>query len=214
MDFTWIIWGALYSFIALHIGILVYDNRSRSTYIFHVWRRFSIRLLFNALITYTFVIGVALLLDIYTPILRWGWYILLSGKPGNFLFSAPLELNWKTVTVAVLLLLILLAPFLAELEERVFRKGRHKPKQWIKSSVVFGLVHLIMGVSIYVGIALIFAGFGYTYEYLRAYRKYKDRYPYSSEDEAMEAGVESSTAMHTLANTVLLSILVVFLIMN
>lgn len=77
------------------------------------------------------------------------------------------------VTAAFLLLLLLLFPWLAYVEERVFREGLETAstgrQAW--AALKFGLAHLVMLIPVAAALAIAVAGFVYGRVYRRAYRR-------------------------------------------
>jgi membrane protease YdiL (CAAX protease family) len=92
-----------------------------------------------------------------------------TGRPG------PLGTQPSTVgvTAAFLLFLLVLFPWLAYTEERVFREGLETAstarQAW--AALKFGLVHLLMLIPVAAALAIAVAGFVYGRVYRRAYRR-------------------------------------------
>ncbi|MDL5155522.1 hypothetical protein [Actinomycetospora termitidis] len=80
------------------------------------------------------------------PCLRWGWWTLLSGAPGNAMISAATDSLW--VFAPFLVLLAVAMPQLVLAEEEVFRDGTRGWVHAVPRSLVFGLIHLVPGVPI------------------------------------------------------------------
>lgn len=118
-----------------------------------------------------------------------------------------LSINWQTAFIlGFWLLLVLLLPFWAQLEERIFRRGAQSWRKILIRSVQFGLLHLLAGIPILAGFVLIVPGFlfacRYKYVYDRQFRRTQDVVL------AMEAGVHASTADHAVYNAILVTLVV------
>jgi len=205
MNIVNILLGLLFGVIAYELGSTLWRNRYRAPYILSVWRRFTPILLVEVVLVYTAASALIYVLWAYVPGLGWGWYNLLNRGGGNYFIAAPADFLAKPLAVGFFLLVILLLPFLAEYEEKAFRKGKHKPDEWIPASIAFGFIHLIMGIPIAVGFGLTVVGLALAWKYLTSYERYLEEHPYARLYDAEDEGVQSSIAMHTLANTIMVS---------
>ena len=132
------------------------------------------------------------------PPLRWGWWTAIGGQ-GNPVVgvgpkgSTPGPLETIIPVVFVTMLLIGL-PLLVEGEEWVFRRGaEHRDRAAnARRSVLFGLVHALIGIPIGVAMALSVGGFYFTWAYLRAWRAT------GSEDEALFESTRSHLSYNLL----------------
>lgn len=119
--------------------------------------------------------------------------------------KAPFDYT-KVLMVIFWLCLILMVPFWAGLEEKIFRQGANTWKQIIGNSTAFGLVHISVGIPIYAGFLLIIPGFlfacRYKFVHDKSFRKN------NNEKVAQEAGVQASTADHAIYNAILITFLV------
>lgn len=109
------------------------------------------------------------------------------------------------------LLLILLLPFWANLEEQMFRKGAHTWGKIAVRSMLFGFAHLFAGIPILGGVVLIVPGFLFACRYKYVYDRYLQRT--HNPLQAQEAGVMASTADHAVYNAILITAVVGFMIM-
>lgn len=99
------------------------------------------------------------------PWLRWGWWTLVSGAPGNAVVSAASGSLW--VFAPFLVLLAVAMPQLVLAEEELFREGTRTWRHAFPRSLLFGLMHLVPGVPIAAALALTIAGVWFTRQYFR-----------------------------------------------
>ena len=125
------------------------------------------------------------------PWLRWGWWTLISGTPGNAMVSAATGSLW--VFVPFLVLLAVAMPQLVVAEEELFRRGTRNWGHALPRCLVFGLIHLVPGVPIAAALALSIAGLWFTRQYFRG-------------------GVARSTTYHLAWNYELVAIVAIALI--
>jgi hypothetical protein len=151
-----------------------------------LWRAIRPRHLAGTLGLLVVVASVAVSLVTWVPGASFGIGHLV-GLTGNAIF-APLEEglaragpppaggpDWVLLVGATVFLggLALLLPWLAFVEEEVFRAGLEDagPLRVVIASLVFGLVHLVMLVPIGAALAIGVAGLAYAAAYRRAYRR-------------------------------------------
>jgi hypothetical protein len=149
-----------------------------------LWRAVRLRHVGGALVLLALVAGVAGALVLWVPGAGVGVGHLV-GLTGNAVF-APLEEglarsgpppargpDWPLLLGATLFLgpLLLLLPWLAFVEEEVFRAGLEDagPGRLLRSCLVFGLAHLVMLVPVGAALAISVAGGAYTLAYRRAH---------------------------------------------
>ncbi len=152
------------------------------------------------------VLGVATPL-IAIPGLDFGWWTAIGGE-GNPVVgvgrksATPGALETVIPIIFVTLLLIGL-PLLVEGEEWVFRKGAQYRSRAANArrSVLFGLVHALVGIPIGVALALSVGGFYFTWAYLRVWRA----------TGSEEAALAESTRSHLAYNLVIAGIVIVAL---
>ena len=141
------------------------------------------------------------------PGLDFGWWTAIGGE-GNPAVgvgresATPGALETIIPIVFVTLLLIGL-PLLVEGEEWVFRRGAQDRSRAANArrSVLFGLVHALIGVPIGVAMALSVGGFYFTWAYLRAWRA----------TGLEEAALAESTRSHLAYNLVIAALVIVAL---
>ncbi len=108
------------------------------------------------------------------PILQWGWWKALTGVQGNASFGqtsfgGPV---WAVVGILLPVLLVIVIPNFAHLEEEWFRYGNEKMghirRFW--TQLCFGGLHLLAGIPLSAAIALTASGYYFMWFYLRAHR--------------------------------------------
>lgn len=190
-----------------------------------VWRRIRPRHVLGSLVLLAAVLGVALGLMELLPITSVGLGSFI-GLTGNAIF-APVEeaaARGGAVTgpqaetamhlanagiMTFLVLMLAMFPWLAYVEERVFREGleRAGPVRRYVAALRFGLAHLVMLVPVAAALAISVAGLWYGRVYLAGYRR-------AAGDEllpaahARTAGVMDSTVWHTAFNTTLMVLVI------
>ena len=193
------------------VALPLVSERRNYKFAWSVWRRFRIKMFFEAfgVILLTIATAVALL---QVPGLKYGWLNLFFVGGGNMLIKPIMEISGSTsisirlMVPAFFLALAFIFPFSARYEERSFRKGYDEWAPIIKQSIKFGLAHCLVGVPLAVGIALIIPGFFYGYKYKRAFDRNVETMGYSrAEDEA----VVISTTYHTMYNMIVVTFLLV-----
>jgi hypothetical protein len=141
------------------------------------------------------------------PGLDFGWWTAIGGvgNPavgvGRESATGPLEIVIPIIFVTMLLIGL---PLLVEGEEWTFRRGaQHRSRAAnARRSVLFGLVHALVGIPIGVAMALSVGGFYFTCAYLRAWRAT------GSEDAALA----ESTRSHLAYNLVVAVVVIVGLV--
>ena len=141
------------------------------------------------------VLGAALGLMALVPPLQYGWWTLLGGT-GNPAFGSATVTDgtvWAwLVPAAFVTMLVPALPLFAQREEEIFRLGaerRTRSQRWLRS-LLFGLVHAVVGIPVGAALALSIGGAYFTHRYLREYH---------ATGSATEALLESTRA-HTAYN--------------
>jgi hypothetical protein len=111
----------------------------------------------------------------------------------------------RLVPVAFCLAFLVVIPFLAKVEEEMFRQGHTEWKSIWWQSTKFGLVHCIVGIPIGFGIALIMSGLFYAYHYKRTFEKNIEAFGYHT---ANEEAVMVSTTYHSMYNSIVITVLI------
>jgi hypothetical protein len=199
-------------FVVSNIALTFYWNRSRLWFTLLIWKGFRWKMILETIGLLIATLTTAALLYEYLPFGQLGWYQLLFGENTNIILTPVKEgikssniLIKLTVPIFVIALLLIL-PFLAELEELNFRMGYHNRRSIIIQSIKFGLIHMIMGIPLAVAIALIGVGLFYARKYLDCYKKFSRDH---DQKYSEQCAVLFSTIYHTLYNSVLAVMLLV-----
>jgi hypothetical protein len=141
------------------------------------------------------------------PGLDFGWWTAIGGE-GNPAVGVGRESATPgaletIIPVVFITLLIIGLPLLVEGEEWVFRRGAELRSRAANArrSVLFGLVHALIGIPIGVAMALAVGGFYFTWAYLSAWRATRSE----------EAALAESTRSHLAYNLVIAAIVIVAL---
>ncbi|HEY9598773.1 MAG TPA: hypothetical protein V6D33_14005 [Cyanophyceae cyanobacterium] len=214
------------------IFILIYrelwSNRSKLNFVGAIYFKSGILTYLRALAIVVFTITLGITFYLNAPeFLKWGWGSLVFGNSGNVALQ-PLdtasqvgqkvsELQGNTFDYRWLFMglvwmtFMLILPFWAEAEEKIFRKGVHSWKGMAINSLKFGLVHLIMGIPICWALMLSIPGFLFACRYKYAYHRHLNKF--KNETTAQEAGVRASTADHAIYNAILITLSVTILLL-
>lgn len=192
---------------------------------FSVWRRIRVRHVAGSLVLMGAVLASAVGLMQLVPATAYGLGTVI-GLTGNAVFApveeaavrsraaggdpAQVEAAISYGTVAFMAGMLVLFPWLAYVEEQVFREGletARAPRQaW--AALRFGLAHLVMLVPLAAALAIGVAGLWYGRVYVSAYRR-------EAIDETLAASelrrraVLESTVWHTSFNSLLVVLLIV-----
>lgn len=122
----------------------------------------------------------ALVLALRVPGLSFGWWTAIGGV-GNPVFGASEHglSGGAALAVPVLFgaLLVVSLPLLVEREEWIFRRGAERRGIFgnTVASLVFGLMHVLVGIPVGAGLALAIGGAYFTHVYLREFRATRSR---------------------------------------
>lgn len=148
----------------------------------------------------------ALVVLLQIPYLAFGWWTAIGGI-GNPVFGASEHglsggAAWLLPVVFGALLLVSL-PLLVEQEEWVFRRGAEERGLFGNAAMalVFGLVHVVIGIPVGAGLALSIGGAYFTHVYLIEYRRTRSR----------EAALLESTRAHLGYDVVIVALVVIAL---
>lgn len=160
--------------------------------------------LFAILIIFTFIPALILIEPSVPEFLKFGLFSLLekNGTNANIEIIEQSNKISPYLTITVFIFLLLIFPKAAYYEEKKFRHGILKVKDSIKNNIKFGLVHLIVGIPIWVALALSLIGFLLTFRYILEYKKMK----------SYQLALDASTSLHGKYNTVILLIVLIKLL--
>lgn len=219
------------------MGRVLWLNQSRSSLITHVYLRSGILTYLRAVAVIVLTIAAGIVIASAVPeFMRVGWANLAFGGSINVIFQpfltiseltastqvgpvaqalpaqAAFELNATSVlTILFWLVLILVVPFWAEAEEKLFRQGVHTWRGMAVNSIKFGLIHLVMGIPTCWALTLAIPGFLFACRYRYAYHRHLGKF--QNPAAAIEAGVLASTADHAVYNAILITILAVIMLL-
>lgn len=143
------------------------------------------------------VVTVIILLSLIDlpQFLKFSWISLISSevKSQNLITSPALSGSiWIVCIFWVVFTLCL--PYLAKIEEIGFRGDATSHKSRIIKSIAFGLVHMIMGIQLYIAIILIFVGYLFSCKYMVGFRR-----------GGNEVGLAASTSLHAKYNFIIIT---------
>jgi hypothetical protein len=196
-----------------------------------VWRRIRPRHVFGSLALVVVVVAVAVMLATLMPVTQFGVGSLV-GVSGNAVF-APVQnilldsgeteavnghnpsmaprAKWLGLALVAGFcgLLLVLFPWLAYLEECVFREGLEYAnlRQQTSAALRFGLAHLAMLIPVAAALAISVAGFCYGLIYRAAYHRAANGTLIVAPGLARAEAVLASTVWHTTFNTLLVVLL-------
>ncbi|MGG6267179.1 hypothetical protein ACQ4M3_37355 [Leptolyngbya sp. AN03gr2] len=193
----------------------VWKNRRRFNLISSVYFRSGIRVYIQAITLLILTLTIAVVAYAIVPgWMKLGWTSFVFNSSTN-LAVQPFQAIKQSSTnwVQNLLLLVLWAfmvfalPFLAEQEEQIFRSRTLEWTNIARNSLVFGLIHLVMGVPLIASFVLAVPGFAFGCRYRQTYYRSIRKYAYSSE-AAHEEALLASTKLHSIYNAIAITILV------
>lgn len=188
----WILWR-----------FLVYFRSDRFNRHWTVFRGWSVKQWFGVsvlvLVELTVLLGlISWVYMLNNPVLNFSWIQLIatpgeSGAGGTNLMVDNINIPWFQVVFCILLMLNL--PYLARLEESVFRRGTRNWADAVPRSIKFGLMHMIVGVPFCAALGLIGLGFVLTLCYFRG-------------------GMRLAWFFHTFHNFVLVTLLIIAILLG
>lgn len=200
---------ALILFAIVSVAQTLINERRNYKFVWQVWKRFRIKMLFESfgIILLTGTVAIMLL---FVPGLKYGWLNFFFAEGGNMLIKPVLE-GSKSTSILIRLfvpifffVLMLTLPFFAKFEEKIFRKGYNEWIPILKQSIRFGLFHCLVGVPLALGFALIIPGFFFGYKYKRAF---DCNAAILNHDQAEDEAVMVSTSYHTMYNMIFMFML-------
>jgi uncharacterized membrane protein (UPF0136 family) len=173
-----------------------------------VWRGIRWRHVWPVPMLLTAIAGSASLLMLI-PGFSWGWWSAIDGVANPLAGTSDVTVGTVWEWVVPLVFVGLLAPALplwAHAEERLFRSGAEhwSARRRVWKTVLFGLIHLIVGIPIGVALALCIGGAYFMRIYLREYRR----------TASVDLATLESTRAHTAYNAVVIALLAVVIVLT
>ena len=138
--------------------------------------------------------------------MTWSWISMLGSEgtdaPSGNIMAAPFKSGSVLIICGFWLLLSLALPYLAKGEEENFRSLVFGTKKRIITSIKFGLVHMIVGVPLFIALILAVVGYIFSIFYVKAFYKAAAVDPYSADKVAILA----STSVHAKYNFLIITI--------
>ena len=194
---------AVLAFVGFRLADAARQTFSSRGHVRHLVAGLRLRHFLRALPVLFGVLAVAVpLLSI--PGLDFGWWTALGGQGNPVVGVGPKSATpgalETIIPVVFISLLIIGLPLLVEGEEWVFRRGAQDRGRAANArrSVLFGLVHAVVGIPIGVALALSVGGFYFTWAYLRVWRR----------TASEEAALAESTRSHLGYNLVIAGIVI------
>jgi hypothetical protein len=157
------------------------------------------------LVMFVFV-TVGILASVGLPkFMTWSWISMLgdgADAPSGNIMAAPFKSGSVLVITGFLFLLSLALPYLAKGEEQAFRSLVFGTKKRIITSIKFGLVHMIVGVPLFIALILAVVGYIFSIFYVKAFNKAAKVDPYSADKVAILA----STSVHAKYNFLIITL--------
>ena len=143
--------------------------------------------------------------------LTWSLFSLFgSESSGNVMFT-PFTLGFLPITIIFYLVIASAVPYLAKSEEVIFRQYVFGVKYRIIKSIIFGFIHMLVGVPILAAIILSIVGYIYSHYYIKEFSKWIKIDP----DTALSKALDRSTSIHAKYNFIVITfIFIVVLISN
>ena len=164
LSVTWALFSPAY---------LVYTNRGKLRFAGEVWKSIHRQSLLAGIGIAFGVLGSLQLLEQLFPILKWGWPNLVAER-GSQIAIAPFAEGLKTQVPFLRLLLLfgfvlmtLAAPFLAKLEETMYRAGCYEWNRLAGKSLISGALLFPFGVSLAAIMSFTLLAFFFAYLHMR-----------------------------------------------
>jgi len=138
--------------------------------------------------------------------MTWSWISMLgdgsADAPSGNIIAAPFRSGSVIIIGIFWLLLTLALPYLAKGEEQAFRSLVFSTKNRIITSIKFGLVHMVVGVPLFIALILAVVGYIFSIFYVKAFNKAAKINPRSAD----EVAVNVSTSVHAKYNFLIITI--------
>lgn len=202
----------LFNIIAtLVIGSALYnsykDFRKDSSVLKNAYVKNKIDYLWSFLLVMFVIVTVGVFASIGLPkFMTWSWISMLgnggANAPSGNIIAAPFKSGSVLVITGFWFLLSLALPYLAKGEEETFRSLVFGVKNRIITSIKFGLVHMIVGVPLFVALILAVVGYIFSIFYVKAFNKAAKVDPHSADKVAVLA----STSVHAKYNFLIITL--------
>jgi hypothetical protein len=103
--------------------------------------------------------------------------------------------GFTPIVLVFWVLMVFSIPYLAKIEEVIFREGVIDIGSRIKKSIIFGMVHMVMGIPLFVAMLLCITGYIFSVRYVRSYKKF-----------GSEVALLHATSLHMKYNFILITI--------
>ncbi len=138
--------------------------------------------------------------------MTWSWISMLgngsAGAPSGNILAAPFKSGSVIIICIFWLLLTLALPYLAKGEEKVFRSLVFGTKSRIITSIKFGLIHMVVGVPLFIALILAVVGYIFSLFYVKTFNKAAKVDPYTAD----EVAINVSTSVHAKYNFLIVTI--------
>lgn len=160
---------------------------------------------FLCMLTVSLSYGLTVALDVIGPVwLHYQWKPFNDMKLANSLLPllSAMETGYMGLVILTMLLMLLLFPFLAYEEERIFRYKRLSYGSIIRGALIFGPVHVLCFVPLYAGLSLIVTGLLFSLFYNFHYLRMMKKHPLSPKRAAF-LSLFPVTCLHALHNSLI-----------
>ncbi len=138
--------------------------------------------------------------------MTWSWISMLGSEgvdaPSGNILAAPFKSGSVIIICIFWLLLTLALPYLAKGEEKVFRSLVFGTKSRIITSIKFGLIHMVVGVPLFIALILAVVGYIFSIFYVKTFNKAAKVDPYTADEVALNV----STSVHAKYNFLIVTI--------
>jgi membrane protease YdiL (CAAX protease family) len=195
----------------LVIGSALYnsykDFRKDSSVLKNAYVKNKIDYLWAFLLVMFVFVAIGVLASIGMPkFMTWSWISMLgdggANAPSGNIMAAPFKSGSVLVITGFWFLLSLALPYLAKGEEEAFRSMVFGTKKRIITSIKFGLVHMIVGVPLFVALILAVVGYIFSIFYVKTFNKAAKVDPHSADKVAVLA----STSVHAKYNFLIITL--------
>lgn len=158
-----------------NVGAIFYFERHRLGFSWDIYSRIRWHMLPMTILT--IIVTIATAIALYRiPWLQYGWASLIYGGKGNNVLIGPMleasrsSFEWvRLLPIVFLVALFVVVPFMAHVEEQLFREDVTEWRRIIPRSLVFGMMHCLVGIPLAAGLALSIAGLYFGWRYKQAY---------------------------------------------